>query len=261
MLVVLARAFLSGLLVWAFVVGLVGLVLAAASASLLERVPLKATYDRVEHWLVGAQPRMRVRLLRGVLGILLGCAIVFWPQEAPAIAATLAGCVIVFAGLREALVAALHLLPAMEPRERVPGTAATTRQSAAITFVSLTALALIVVTAFAVLRRPDTPVMAEPVTAYNGLPQLGDRTLDQVVFPRRTTPWVARASPTGCSPTERVDRGPAHGRRARLPIDIRYGVPPGNTSRRRWTAGPACRSTRRRSAPKAWKPRCGSATA
>jgi hypothetical protein len=173
---------------------------------------------------------MRLRLLRGLLGVLLGCAIVLWPQASLEIAACLAGCVIVFAGLREGFVAALHLLPAMEPRERVPGKTAKTRLNpAAITFVSLTALALIAVTAFAVLRRPDTPVAAEPVTAYNGLPQLGDRTLDQVVFPTTHNSMGGAGITNWMFPNQSasIEDQLTDGVRGFL-IDIHYGIPAGD---------------------------------
>ena len=228
-LVGLARTFLSGLLAWAAVVGLLGLVTAAGSASLLERVPLKATFEHVRQWLFGPQPSMRLRFLRGLLGVVFGCALVFRPVATLTIAAGILGCIAVFGGLRELFVAALHLLPETAPRVRAEGRPRSRLNPAAVAFVGLAGLALVAATAWAVLRRPDVPEAAEEmVTAYNGLPQLGDRTLDQVVFPTThnsmggagVTNWMFPNQ--SASIEDQLDDGV----RGFL-IDITYGIPAG----------------------------------
>ena len=104
----LAGAFLGGLMAWAMAVGFVGLVLAAASASLLERVPLAALAESRACMVFGPQPLMRLRLLRGLLGRLIGALLLFWTLPALTVLAWLAGLVIAFAGIREGFAAGLH---------------------------------------------------------------------------------------------------------------------------------------------------------
>lgn len=107
----LGSAFLGGLAAWAVGVGFTGLVLASASASLLERVPLGNWADGAWRWLTGRQEQMRARLARGSLGAAIGAALLFWPLPSLTVAGWLVGLVVAFVGLREAFVAALHLLP------------------------------------------------------------------------------------------------------------------------------------------------------
>ncbi|HUK62909.1 MAG TPA: hypothetical protein VLV15_06240, partial [Dongiaceae bacterium] len=107
----LVGAFLKGLTLWAGGLGFAGLVLAAAAASLLERVPIQQWADGARRWLLGPQPLMRVRLARGLVGAAIGAAMLVWPMHALVVLGWLAGLVLAFAGLREAFVAALHLLP------------------------------------------------------------------------------------------------------------------------------------------------------
>jgi hypothetical protein len=227
-LVGVARAFLSGLMAWAAVVGLLGLVTAAGSASLLERVPLKATFERARQWLFGPQPSMRLRFARGTLGILFGCAMVFRPQAALLIAAVVLGCLAVFGGLREVFVAALHLLPETAPRVRAQEKARPRFHPAAVALIGFAGLVLVAATAWAVLLRPDVPEAVEPVTAYNGLPQLGDRTLDQVVFPTTHNSMGGAGVTNWMFPNQSasIEDQLEDGVRGFL-IDITYGIPAG----------------------------------
>ena len=179
----LAAAFLAGLMVWAIALGLTGLVLASASASLLERIPLEHWGGRVRDWFVAPQPRMRLRLLRGVLAAAIGAALLVWPLPSLTMAGWFLGLLVAFLGLREGFTAALHVLPEFEPRRR--GRAAHAPRSVpvwATVTVSLLALVLLSAVAWWLLRTPDAPAIARVVTSYNGLPQLGDRRLDQVMF-------------------------------------------------------------------------------
>ena len=112
----LVGTFLHGLLAWALGLIFTGVVLAAASASLFERVALKRMTERTFGWLVGAQPLMRYRLVRGLIGTAIGAALIFWPTRALSVLGLLGGMVIAFVGMREAFFAALHLLPDFEPK-------------------------------------------------------------------------------------------------------------------------------------------------
>lgn len=176
----LVSAFLSGLMTWAAGLLFAGLVLAAASASLLERVPLRQWRDGVWHWAAGPQPRMSQRLLRGVVGALIGALLLFAPLFTVTVAAWLSGLLLGFVGLRETFVAALHVLPQIEARTRE---ARRGPSGAAIALASVIAIALLGGTAWMILRSDAAPLPTGPATTYNGLASLGDRRLDQVVFP------------------------------------------------------------------------------
>ena len=259
----LAGAFLGGLMAWAMTVGFVGLVLSAASASLLDRVALTAMGERARDWCFGPQPLMRLRLLRGLLGTLLGAAFLFWTIPMLTVLAWLAGTVIAFAGIREGFAAGLHLLPHFEPRtpeERAArrGTVST----GAMAVVAVVAVAIVGTTVWAFLRSHDVPAGPTEVTACNGFPELCDRRLDQVVFADHAQRDGQRRHPAGCSPTRArtSKRQLEDGIRGFL-IDAHFGVKAGDyikteldTSGRRW------RSTRRRSERRAWRPRSASAT-
>jgi hypothetical protein len=138
----LASAFLSGLLQWALALGCAGLVLAAASASLLERVPLARWGEGARVWLIGPQDLMRIRLFRGLIAAAVGAAFVSWPLASLTVAIWLVGLLVVFAGLRETFVAALHLLPAVERgtmRDKVRGAP---RRGAIVLVATLTVVLL-----------------------------------------------------------------------------------------------------------------------
>jgi hypothetical protein len=123
---------------------------------------------------------------------------------------------------------ALHLIPETEPRARTQGKAKSRLNPAAIALVGLVGLALVAATAWAVLRRPDLPQAAEPITAYNGLPQLGDRTLDQVVFPTTHNSMGGAGVTNWMFPNQSasIEDQLEDGVRGFL-IDITYGVPAG----------------------------------
>src|SRR4030095_1555287 len=165
----LGAAFLGGLLWWAIGLTLSGLVLAAASASLLERVPLKRSFDASRAWLGGPQPLMRLRLLRGVLGALVGCALLIWPIASLTVAAWACGLVVAFAGLREGFEAALPLLPHVEapPRPR-RGAARAAPSAAAVAVVVGLAVILIGGTAWWVFRSSASTSDTGSTTACNG---------------------------------------------------------------------------------------------
>ena len=163
-----AAAFLGGLRLWAAGLGFMGLVLTAASASLLERVPLQGWAGSVWTWGTGPQPYMRFRLARGILGIAVGGAVLIWPLLSLQAAGMAVGLVVMFVGLRETFVAALHLLPQIEFGGE--GSAKHERASArsAAVLVATIAVVLVAIAAWVVLRTPPTPPGTEEITACNG---------------------------------------------------------------------------------------------
>ncbi|HEX7881033.1 MAG TPA: hypothetical protein VF720_16605 [Candidatus Eisenbacteria bacterium] len=177
----LGRAFLRPLVVWGFGLGFSGLVFASAAASLLERVSMEQWARDTQGWLFGAQHRMWLRMVRGLVGLAIGAAILSAPLASLTVFAWLAGVVIAFAGLREAFHALLHTLPEVDrtAARRAPGTPG----RLAVGVIGLVAVAVIATTAWLVLRTSHREAVAGDLLAVNGLPELRDRTIDQVVFP------------------------------------------------------------------------------
>ena len=228
----IARSFLGGLMIWAIGLGLTGLVLASAAASLLERVPLAEWTLGARLWMFGPQPRMRVRLARGLLIAVAGGALLQWPLASLTVVAWMTGMLAVFAGLREAFIAALHLLPALEPRARGSKAAArgtTPGFARAAAVVAGIALVLIGGTAWFVLRTPDVEAVAVGVTAYNGLPGLGERRLDEVVFPTTHNSMGSPDSPRWMFPNQSasIRQQLADGIRGFM-LDVTYGIEAGD---------------------------------
>ncbi|MGH7726291.1 MAG: hypothetical protein ACREOU_12765 [Candidatus Eiseniibacteriota bacterium] len=227
----LAGAFLAGLMVWAVAFGLAGLVLASASASLLDRIPLTVWRQAAWKWLAGPQPRMRLRLARGIVGAAIGAVVLLKPLPSLTIAAWVFGLLLAFIGLREAFVAALHLLPEMEPRtreERARRRGKIGRTTLA--FGGIVVVAGLAIVLWALLRRPDLPdADASVAMTYNGSRELGERTLDQVMFPTTHNAMGSPDVPGWMFPNQSADipQQLEDGVRAFM-IDALYGVPAGD---------------------------------
>jgi hypothetical protein len=225
----LTSSYLKGLFGWAAVLGFAGLVLAAASASLLERVPISAWLEGTRQWLFGPQPLMRWRLTRGLLGAVLGVVAVVKPLPMATLAAWLGGVLLVFAGLREAFIAALHLLPQIEGRatEAMGGRAAPRARSVAM----VTGLALVLVAGAVVLfmRGDGAAQPATGITSCNGSPLLCDRRLDEVTFATAHNAMGGGDDPRWMTPNQSagIQQQLSDEVRAFL-IDVHYGIPVGD---------------------------------
>jgi hypothetical protein len=226
----LASAFLGGLMLWAIGLALGGLVLAAASASLLERVPLHHLFDASRHWLAGPQENMRWRLARGIVGGAIGGAFLLWPLPSLTVVAWLCGVLIAFAGLREVFIAVLHLLP---PIERTAHTTSDGRSAAprwaAVALVGGIAVALLAATTWWVVRPKPSAAESEVITACNGSAALCDRRLDQVVFPTSHNSMGGADLPGWMFPSQNagIAQQLTDGVRGFL-IDAHYGVQVGD---------------------------------
>jgi hypothetical protein len=223
-------AFLRGLILWAGGLGFAGLVLAAAAASLLERVPIHQWTDGVRGWLTGPQPLMRMRLARGLVGAATGAALLIWPLPALTVLGWLAGLVIAFAGMREAFVATLHLLPEIE-RQVAAADASGKRgpRAGAVAMAAALALVLLGGAAWWIHRSRAGEPEPEAVTACNGSATLCDRTLDQVIFPCTHNSMGGADLPGWMFPSQNADipHQLEDGIRGFL-IDVHYGVPAGD---------------------------------
>ncbi len=223
----LIGTYLRGLMTWAAGLGFAGLVLSAASASLLERVPIQSWAAHTRQWLTGPQPRMRLRLARGVLGAAVGALLLFWPMPSLTVIGWLFGVVVAFAGLREAFVAALHLLPHELRAERVRD--AGRPRGNAVALVTALSLVLIAVAALILFRSGREPDAPQDVTACNGAPELCDQSLDRVVFPTTHNSMGAPDETSWMFPNQGagIARQLEDGIRGFM-IDVHYGVPVGD---------------------------------
>jgi hypothetical protein len=222
-------AFLGGLSLWAAGLGFTGLVLAAASASLLERVPLLGWADGARAWCTGPQPLIQYRLGRGLLGIAVGAAILIWPLASLVVAVLTAGVVVAFAGLREAFAAALHMLPRIERRGEGAAKQERTAARRAVAMVATFAAVLVALAAWLVLRTSATPPETDEITACNGSPALCDRRLDQVVFPTTHNSMAGADVPGWMFPNQSagIQQQLQDGIRGFL-IDAHYATPVGD---------------------------------
>ena len=229
----LGAAFLGGLMAWAIGLSLGGLVLASASASLLERIVLGRMAVRTRAFFAGPQPLMRLRLARGLVLTAAGGALLLWPIPALTVVAWIAGLVVGFSGLREAFAAALHMLPQLEPAAAVAGQKRR-RGPPAPAIAVVVALSVVLLGAAAGWLRHATsaPPEREVVTACNGSPVLCDRRLDQVVFATSHNSMGGADVAGWMFPNQNagIEQQLADGIRGFL-IDAHYGVPVGDKVR------------------------------
>jgi hypothetical protein len=228
-LAALAGAFLAGLMTWAIGLLFAGLVLAAASASLLERVPLQSWGAGAWRWLIGPQRSMRVRLLRGLLGAAFGGMLLKWPLGSLIVIGWALGLVVGFAGLREAFIALLHLFPRIERKATSDAQAGRQGPSrSAIALVGGVTVVVLAAAAWVFSRSTDAPAAPGVVTTCNGSPGLCDRTLDQVVFATTHNSMGAPDQAGWMFPNQGAGlrRQLEDGIRGFM-IDVHYGVPVG----------------------------------
>jgi hypothetical protein len=226
------HAFVGGLARWALGLGLVGVVFASASASLLER---DRTGERTRDlWRrLTTPPAGRGRqFLRGLAMLGLGVVAVVWPLVALTVLALLAGAVATFIGLRECFAAAMRALPEMERRlEKATAKEVRGGGRGATRSVLVGALALAVVAVVVVLlvRSPSESAAPTEITACNGYPELCDRRLDQVVFPTSHNSMSAADIPDWMFPNQNksIPEQLEDGVRGFL-IDAHYGIPVGD---------------------------------
>ena len=220
----LASAFLRGLMRWAVGLAFSGLVLAAASASLLERIPLGPWGDHLRQWLLGPQERMRWRLVRGLVGFAIGTALLFTPLASVIVLAWVIGAVVAFAGIREAFVAALHLVPQLQAPMATSAAGGPRRQAVLI----VTAIAVVLIASASwIMLRPGAAEPGAPRTlACNGSTELCDRSVDQVVFPSTHNSMGAADVSGWMFPSQNgtIRQQLDDGVRGFL-IDVHYGVP------------------------------------
>jgi hypothetical protein len=217
---------LAGLRAWGLTLGGIGVVLAAAGSSLLERLDLAELGRRARRAFV-AEPRHRsLQAARGVALTALGLLAVVAPRATLATLVVLAGLALAFVGLRELFAVVLHAAPA---EARLGRAFAQSGEGWAVGGVLVVMLA----TAFAVVLAVTNRVRATDrapttIAACNGAAALCDRRLDEVAFAGTHNAMAAADVAGWMFPHQ--ERGIAtqlaDGVRALL-VDVHYGVPTG----------------------------------
>jgi hypothetical protein len=221
------RAFVGDLRLWALALGLSGLAVASASASLV-RADAGKQQVVVALWHFATAPAERGRrFLRGTLLLLIGVAAVLHPIAMLYLVAVLAGVVGAYFGLRECFNVLLRAIP--EDAARFEKTAGASFGAGRIVLAGVLVLAIAGGVTYWVLRTPAGPSGAAVITACNGFPELCDKRLDQVVFPTTHNSMGGADNPRWLFPNQSksIPGQLQDGIRALL-IDLHYGMPVGD---------------------------------
>lgn len=171
-------AFLGDLLVWNLALAAVGVVVAAAAASLIRPVEMAPWTSRAWATVATTPESPRLRVVRAVALVAAGIVLVAARDAAIRLAVAALGIGLAYVGIAELLRMTLPATPqSLAPRGRAwPGW----RRPATAVLVSVAAIAA-VVGVIAVTAGADDADL--DVRACNGAAALCDRTIDQVAFP------------------------------------------------------------------------------
>ncbi|MCU0650142.1 MAG: hypothetical protein MUF00_19300 [Gemmatimonadaceae bacterium] len=222
---------------WGVGIAGVGMVLAAAGSSLLERVD---PFERARTWgrfFIATPTQMRWRFVRAIVLLVVGGLTAWRPAQVAAVVTLIMGAALAYLGLRELFTMVLARVPTVT--QTLPtGLRHTNADGDDDTewFVGaavIGVLAIAVATAMVVMVRT---VAIEPVEATdggcNGAAALCERRIDQVVFPATHNAMSSADQPGWLFPNQ--ERGIAtqlaDGVRGLL-IDVHYGIPVGDRVR------------------------------
>ncbi len=221
------QTFLNGLMIWALVLGLVGLVLIAAVTSLLEHVQLVEITGRIRQWFRESKKNTAKHLIAIFLFLSIGIFIALFPTAATHIFALLAGMLIFFVGLREFFSLILGSLPEMK-RMAKKESEQKNLISARTMVVAVLGL-LFIGTGIYLIFRNETTSMPQTIDKCNGFAELCDRQVNDVVFPAAHNAMSAADIPAWLFPNHEkgIQQQLDDGIRAFL-IDTHYGTPVGD---------------------------------
>lgn len=220
-------SFASGLIPRALAIGGVGLIFAAASASLFERVQLDSIAWSAVLWLGRAQARPGAALARAIALILIGGLAVLSPQFIVGLVAILCGTVILFVGLEELF---RLVVPALPVQIGEHGPERRERSGRAIGYATA-AVALVIAAGVSGVMLFSRSEAAATTRLYgidrcNGYAELCGRRLDGVVFPGTHNSMSAAEIRDWMFPNQdrRIPAQLQDGIRAFM-IDVHSGVP------------------------------------
>ncbi|HEX6589242.1 MAG TPA: hypothetical protein VF039_09475, partial [Longimicrobiales bacterium] len=226
---------LGGVNQWGLTYAGIGVVLAAAGSSLLERLDIRELLADARLLLVSPRERPAAKLLRGGVLVALGLCVVFAPRTTLAVLTVVAGVLVTFVGLREVFGVVLHSAPA-DARFRTAF--AESREGWTVGAVLVVLLAAAFATAIVVLHRTGGDdgadrivVEGREVTSCNGSAALCDKRLDEVTL-MGTHNSMSSADAGWMFPNQHVGIAQQLGDGVRaLMLDVHYGVPVGDRVR------------------------------
>jgi hypothetical protein len=214
---------------WAMVVGIAGLVLAAASSSLLEPTDVTDRAERLHRRLNAEPETTRGRVFRALAIVALGIFVVVSPTLALQIVAVLIGAYMLFWGTSELLTIVQPPRGAAEEMRR-----AAKRRIAIGAGIGIGAIIAIVLTVGIVGDEEEAAGAIDPdsIEKCNGAAELCDRRLNDVTFAGTHNSMSAADSPGWLATNQRHDiaKQLEDGIRVLL-IDPHYGVESGNDVR------------------------------
>ncbi len=214
-------AFTSSLGTWALVLGGIGLVLGAASHSLVERFDPRQAARRLVAWLEEPPGGTRERLLRGAVLVSAGAFALLRPATAASLLIALFGGLVAFAGLREIFELALQAVPASPD----PATPSPALRGTGIRAALVLGLAAAFIAGIWWFGQPSKAAPLES-NACNGAPELCGRRLDEVVFPGTHNAMSSADISDWLFPQqERGIPGQLEDGIRALLFDVHYGIP------------------------------------
>jgi hypothetical protein len=223
------RAFLSGFMTWALVLGGIGLVLAAGVTSVFGGVKLLDISNSLRNWLSETHQRKSIRLVRAVVFLTIGMMALISPSFVITVVALVAALVVFFLGLQELFNVIVLAIPQREgshvraeTRKRIP---------LGRTFVvSLIAVILAGAGIFYLLSSGKSAgIRSQIIDACNGYSELCDRPFNNVVIPATHNSMSAADIPTWMFAQQEtsIPEQLRDGIRGFL-IDAHYGIPAGD---------------------------------
>jgi len=172
------RAYMSELFGWGLFFGGLGVLMAAAAGSMLERLRSQQLVMRAFGY-VGSPPANRAgRVLWGAGLCGVGVTAIMLPRELLTVAVVLAGIAVAFIGVQELF---RLVMESVEPLAAEHAHARARRRQWVRPAVVIVLLAVLG-SGWFLLRRPAVEPVAVSVGACNGHPELCDRRVDQVAF-------------------------------------------------------------------------------
>lgn len=211
---------LAGDLLRAFLILIAAGLLLRLSVLLAESgLDRRALAAKLAHALAGGEPRTALRLGRGILLTVIGALVLLGADPVPTIVTISTGAVLVVLGLTETV-----SILGGQRQDAPPGRRGVRRTWALAAGLTVVGAAAVAVTLTITSRGPP-PLENEQIVACNGLAELCDRPLDQVVLPGTHNSMSAADRPGWlfANQTRPIPRQLADGIRL-LMVDPHYGI-------------------------------------
>ncbi len=222
---------------WGFGIAGVGLVLAAAGSSLLDRVD---PIERARTWgtfLLTTPTSTQLRLLRALSLLAAGLLTAWRPAQVAAVVTLVCGATLAYLGLRDFFAVVLARIPVVTDRvplvlrHRTRDGDDDTEWFVGAAVIGVLALAVASAVILTIRRVTDEPPLVAD-TSCNGDVRLCARRIDQLVFPATHNAMSAADQPGWLFPNQEhgIATQLTDGIRGLL-IDVHYGVPVGDRVR------------------------------